>query len=313
MVGPVKRAGGLVVDRLPDGRYVHTFRQSVVGELDTCPERGRAAMAGEIPPDESDAAALGTACHAGFEAAARSLLAGDPLTLPAIEEIAQDEFTRVTQQPWFRWAKYSEESCRAHISRVVELFYDELYHQLDPIVVEWGFGPLVVHEDESRVIQIAGTVDLHDAGFGPCDYKTTEHGRTYRRGFGGDAWQLDRWAIQPTVYVEALRQAGHVDPEGPWRFTYFGFELGKEPALHVTSVWRTPADLRWMRDKLVSYAVLAEAGIPVWPKQDNHALCSPKWCLHWGNCKGAHYGDWWPLRGSDDLDTVRSAVGMVGA
>lgn len=301
-----------MVERLDDGRYIHTFRQSTVGELDTCPDRGRATMAGEMPRVETDAAATGTACHAGFEAAGRALLIGDSLTLPAITAIAQADFTRIMCDPSFAWMKYTEKACRAYIERACETFYDELYHRLEPELVEFGFGPLVVHEDAQRVIQITGTCDLFDTGFGAADYKTTDRGRKYERGRGGEAWKLDRWAIQPTTYTEALRQLGYLPHEGPWPFTFFVFELGSEVRLIEQTVWRTPADVAWMVDKLTSYAELVEADIRVWPKQDNHELCSPKWCPRWDACKGAHYPEGsWPLRGSDPLDSVQSALGMV--
>ena len=42
----------------------------------------------------------------------------------------------------------------------------------------------------------------------------------------------------------------------------------------------------WLRTKCTDIARLIEVGMESWPKNDNHALCSEKWCPAWANCKG---------------------------
>jgi hypothetical protein len=32
-------------------------------------------------------------------------------------------------------------------------------------------------------------------------------------------------------------------------------------------------------------------GMPDWPMNDQHGLCSSKWCDYWSVCKGAHWND----------------------
>ena len=281
----------------PDGRWLHTFRQSTLNELDMCPERGRATMSGEMPDQESDAACLGTAVHFGIERALRSEFALDPYT---IEELGQQHFSELIALPEFEWIKYKEERAREYISACLFLFYEDIYHTLAPVLLEQGFGPFVIHEDDERVIQVTGSIDLFDQYRGACDWKTDGDGRKFRRGFGGKAWELDRWAIQPTVYVHALRELGYYTGDGPWPFTYLGFDISGKPAdveLVETPVMRQRADSLWLVEKTLAYAKLVEADIKPWPKHDNHALCSPKWCPHWGNCKGAAYSDVkWPLK-----------------
>lgn len=297
---PVKRAGGIVVEQAEDGRLVHTFRQSTIGELDICPERGRVTMTGEMPDVETDAACIGTAVHGGIEIAELSLMKGDVLPPDLIEHVAQAEFTRLMNLPNFEWKKYKEAKARLAIHGAIEVFYDELYHRIQPLAVEKGFGPLVIYEDSERVIQITGTIDLFDLGFGAADYKTDGDGRKYRRGFGGKAWELDRWAIQPKVYCEALRQMGYLDNQGPWPFTYLVFDISKPTGVELVdpTVWVRPEDIDWLRQKTLAYAKLVEGDVTPWPKQDNHALCSPAWCPNWDNCKGADYSQVeWPLRG----------------
>jgi hypothetical protein len=297
MSGPVKRAGGVVVEQDEVGRWVHTFRQSTLGELDICLERGRLTMAGQMPPDETDAAGLGTAVHAGIEAALRAKQDGQWLTVEEMNAVAQDEFTRIMALDGFRFAKYKEAGCRRSILHCLAVFDRELYERIDPLHVELGFGPLEIHADDQRVVRITGTMDLFDAHLGMADWKTAGDPRKYKRGFGGDAWQLDRWGVQGTVYSAACRALGLIDPDGPWPFTYFAFGLGAEVELVETTILRQPADIAWLIDKCLSYCALVEADLGVWPKADNTALCSPKWCGAWAACKGQHYVSVdWPIK-----------------
>lgn len=281
-----------------DGRYVHDFRQSTVGELDICPERGRATMAGQMPRIEKDATCIGTAVHAGIEAANIALKTGLPLMPSDIIEIALAEFVSLSELIEFRWEKYNPKKAEYLIKRSCELFWEELYHTLRPVLVEHDFGPFVVYEDEHRIVRIKGTLDMYDANEGGIDWKTSGDSRKYMRGFGGDAWKLDRWEVQPTFYCEALRQLGYYGNDGPWPFTYHAFDFGSaEPKLVTCKVARRPQDVHWAVERLKSYVEMIERDVTLWPKQDNHALCSPKWCDWWQFCKGESYIDVpWPFK-----------------
>lgn len=274
-----------------DMRFVHTFRQSTVGELDLCPERGRATMSGQMPRIERDATCLGTAVHAGIQAALIAASKGHVMSPLDMTNIALAEFAMYASDPDFRWEKYNAKRVEFMIMRCCDLFWDDLYEKLSPVLIEENFGPLTIYEDDKRVIQIKGTIDFLDAQHGLLDWKTTGDGRKYRRGFGGDAWKLDRWEPQPTFYCKAAVELGHYDPEGPWWFSYWPFDLsGAEPKLGPpVSVLRRPEDVSWMIERLLSYTELIERDVARWPKQDNHALCSPKWCDWWPFCKGAQY------------------------
>ena len=65
---------------------------------------------------------------------------------------------------------------------------------------------------------------------------------------------------------------------------------GKDLTQQVT-VTRNAADWRWLEMKLRSFALLAESKLPEWPRMDSHALCSPKWCENWFDCKGKSLHD----------------------
>lgn len=258
-------------------------------------------MTGQLPRVETDAAALGTAAHYGIEIALHaSQSETGPLSPDEIAAHMIEEFERIAALPNFVWSKdYKRVQVHRYLTNIAQAFYDEWYVTLDPIGIEIGFDNLVIHEDADRIIQIQGTIDLLDNVLGACDWKTAGDARKFQRGFGGKGWELDRWGIQPTVYIQALLLLGLLDPDlDAWNFTYLAFALGGKTKGEVTpqtlTVVRHQGDLDWLVDKCVAYSKLVEAEITTWPKQDNHALCSPTWCPAFSTCKGTHYTDTWP-------------------
>lgn len=294
---PVSRKG-IQVEVDDQGRTVHTFRQSTLGELDLCPERGRLTLTGNMPKVETDAAALGTGAHYGMECAIQAILDGEaPLGPNRIFELMVEEFDRISQLDGFEWKKYKRPKVVKYLESIAWVFFEEIYCDLDPIGIEIPFNGLVIYEDDERVIKINGTIDLLDKKMGAADWKTAGDARKYKAGWGGEAWKLERWEIQPTVYIQALLLLGYLDPDADqWPFTYLPFGLGSkgEVSFEPLTVYRHQGDLDWLVEKCLSYAKQVEAEVEPWPKQDNHALCSEKWCPAWDQCKGAHYEDGWP-------------------
>lgn len=302
---PVKR-GGVELELDTNGKLVHTFRQSTLGELDECPERGRLTMVGEMPRIETDAACLGTAAHWGIEWAFAQLAESGPPTPDEIADVMITEFERLSELPNFEWKKYKRPAVHAYLRSVATCFFEEIFAELDPIGIEIPFDQLTIYEDAERIIKINGTIDLFDRNLGAADWKTAGDARKFARGFGGEAWKLDRWGIQPTVYVQALLLLGYLDEEAyDWPFTYLAFALGSryEVELQQTTVRRHRGDLAWLSDKCLSYALLIEAEVSEWPKQDNSALCSELWCPAWNQCKGEHYAVGWPKPSAPSVDS----------
>lgn len=292
MSGPVQRLGGVEVEVDPaDGRFIHRFRQSTLGELDECPERGRLVLTNQMPRIETDAAAVGTAVHAGIEA----MLGGKGLA--AAWEMAFDTFALIAQSDNFVWAKYRPDQVEPMIRNCLVTFEAQLLPDLDPAGVEIPFDDVFLHEDDERVIYLNGTIDYFDKSAGAWDWKTSGDERKYKQGFGGESWKLDRWNIQGPTYTKALVALGFLDPEGPWDFTFGAFVLpgGK---LQTHTLQLVPAHHSWLAAKCMGWAKLIEAELDEWPTTDNQALCSPKWCPVWEQCKGKHFGDDWPIKGN---------------
>jgi hypothetical protein len=286
MAGPTKRAhGGLKV--LDDGRIEHTFRQSTLGDLDMCLEKGRRQLAGTLERWESDAASIGTALHGGIEANLEELILDDAdMNLSTTIEIAQQTFSDQLELPNFKWLQETEETARAALTRCATAWYEEIRPTLEPEMLEIPFHGLVIHEDEQRVIRINGTMDYlgHQ---GLADWKTA--GSKYK------AWEKERWAIQPTVYTLAARLMGIEQAQAeyvPFEFIVM-LKSGTQRTQRIKVV-RHAGDWRWLVEKCVALAELIEADLAVWPKGDNGWWCSGKWCAAWDSCHPQD-PDWVPV------------------
>lgn len=250
-------------------KHEHTFRQSWLKESTLCPERARRNLKGTLPDRETDAAAIGTAVHAGIEAVLRNEVTDyrDALS------VAVSEFEQIEAHPSFTWTKYSHRVAQDRISTYLGHWWG-IKDMFRPVDVEWTFNE-VLWEDEDRIVRVSGTIDLVDERLGLIDWKTSGNGAY-------ETWEYDRWAIQPTVYTFARHDADQ--PQHP--FTY---NVMHKDGVQTFTVWRSEKDWDWLKQRAVQLAKMIEADLDEWPMHDDHALCSAKWCPAWDTCKGAHY------------------------
>lgn len=254
------------------GKHEHTFRQSWLKTASTCPERARREHAGELPRQESDAAAVGTAVHAAIEA----VLNDEVTTYQEALEIAESTFAEIEQHPSFVWSKYSHNVASGLIDTFLSHWWAER-HTFSPVGTEINFKKKF-HEDDERIIWFSGTMDYLDAAKGLFDWKTSGRG-PYEK------WEYERWAIQPTVYT----WAHHSDDAEPGQEFPFSYAVMHKNGMQQFTVYRSDKDWNWLKDLVVGYAKLIEADLKEWPKNDTHALCSAKWCPAWDTCKGSHF------------------------
>ena len=264
------------MNRLADGRHHHTFRQSGLKTATICLERARMEWSGEMPNVESDAAAVGTAVHAALEADLTTYRdMGEHFEQETLVELFNLEFSELMAGPDFQWIKYNEQQAREFGAKCVRHYYQELAPGLRPVECELNFT-VPLWEDDERVIDLTGTIDLIDGRLGIADFKTSGGGK-YQE------WQYHRWAVQPTAYTYACHELGMRDISH--QFTYL--VMSKDGVQQFT-VERDPGWWRWLKDQAVRLARLAEADLERWPTNDTHALCSDKWCPAWSQCKGQH-------------------------
>jgi hypothetical protein len=127
-------------------------------------------------------------------------------------------------------------------------------------------------------LYLTGTID----GVRPMqylvDWKTAA--RPYKR------WERQRWAIQPTVYYAAARWQGLIGEHGLFKYVIFEKSL-KVLEPQVIEVTRGPGHVDWLTETLwTCYDLWVAHPDGPWPLNDQHALCSEKWCPFWTTCKG---------------------------
>lgn len=276
----------------------HSYRQSTLGDLDICAERGRLTLRGEMPHDNKDASSVGTAVHAGIEYGLIEMK--DGRGCPPLRElvgVALQEWEHLQEAPEFQWIKFKKPgSADEFIHNSIEVWHTQVMPEMRPIAIEHTFKDLPLYEDDERRIVLNGTIDLVDERWGCVDWKTSGDDRRYAEGFGGSGWEKKRWAIQPTVYTYAAAQLGLIETTDVMPFTYFVFarQSYNKAILQELRVERHAGDWEWLKQKTIGISKLEQANLAEWPKNDNHALCSEAWCPAWDQCKGQNYQAGWP-------------------
>lgn len=250
------------------------LRQSWLSDARSCMEKARWLIRHEST--SSDAAAIGTAVHAG--AAAWCL--DQSLDVDAVVDAALAAWDHELSMP-MNWVSYNEPTARHEVINLAHAWFSELRPMVDsPVYVEHGFcflfDTIQIGTIECR-IWMKGTIDLVQT-HSLWDWKTSKNKYS---------WHAKQNAsIQASVYAAAAVDAGWL--EYPVHFNFGVLLRGKREAqlVHVT---RTDAHTAWLKQQvapLVRQAVLLGDNT-TWPINDDHGLCSEVWCPAWSACKGA--------------------------
>lgn len=258
----------------------YTLSQSWVNTFMNCPEQARREMLGRLPRKESDATAIGSAMHTGIETVLRggSYAQGiDAATAKLDELMALPEFQFVQIK--------TPETAHRTLERVYWTWCNEIYPQLpSPALIEHPFN-VVIHKDSERTIRLRGAIDMVDQLGEIWDWKSAA--RPYEQ------WEIDRFKIQPTAYAMGLIMSTdpqvfdgiHVNDQVTFNYAVM---MKSSQDCSVYSTVRNPEHWSWFTAQCVSIVKLIEADLDSWPLNDQHALCSPKWCAAWYECKGSH-------------------------
>jgi hypothetical protein len=255
------------IDVTADG---YVFSQSWLGTYFNCPEQARLEMVGEMPRIESDATAMGSACHSGIELVLGGGTISDGLAA------CHAKFEELEALPEFNWVQVkTRDTAQRMITKLFTSWVDHILPQLPAVdAVELKFqlplGPRM---------WLKGAIDCVDEHGTVWDWKTA--GRPY------EPWEKERWAIQPTAYTQAVANLGTYEPRDNWEFTYaVMLKSGRDP-VQLVNVTRHQGHWDWLAKQCQSIVALIEADLPVWPLRDQHVLCSAKFCSVWAQCKGA--------------------------
>ena len=271
-----------------------------------CLEKLRLETVATGPRVENDAATVGTVLHATIE---HELSNGKFDDVDAAVNFAAYEYVRTLERyqqeerPYVLSSFGDHSKAIAHLDVLVRSWYacDERQELLDATVepfIEWQFDlrfadiPVKKHgkKAEEVPVYLAGTADIVWNNM-LWDWKTA--GSEFR------LWEKQRWDRQPDVYTWAAAQAGLIQPDkdGLYRFDFKVFVRRATPVEPQTvTVFRSVNNWRWLYDMITRLVNMTyNMGLDrEWPVDDQHVLCSPKWCTFFDVCKGAHVaGDTW--------------------
>lgn len=264
--------------QLPDGRWEHTFSASWLSNFAVCPEQARQRYFKISEYSVNDYTALGSALHAGIEAALIAKKDGDGPTPGNAAEVSYATIERIEAEPGFEYKKWDHDSVRVQLSDHLATFWNEIYPILEPKAIEQEFN-LALHTDGFRSINLRGFIDYVDTdpNMGVIDWKTS--GSPYK------SWEKERYEKQPTVYPWAWEQLTGVPCD---EMRYVVFVHGKSP--QTFTVPRNPGHIEWLKRQALAAARLIEANLSIWPMVDSGWHCSPKWCAAWDTCRGQFLG-----------------------
>jgi len=260
-------------------------RQSWLGTYLICPQRSRYDMVMPKLRRGSDATAIGTGVHSAIE----GYLRGEYDDLKSMLGRANDEVSSQMEDPTLRRTDISKDvdHMMACVDSMVVAWWDTIRPEvtLDGKVEHKFSAPLAVHANGAEV-WLEGTIDYVAPDGTLWDWKTA--GRSY------SAKEKQKQSHQATCYVAACRTLGLVpDTEVPTPFR-FGVMLRQHtPKAQIVTVERGPEQVEWLRRQVLSVAntALTVSTDVDWAINDQHNLCSSKWCDYWTVCKGVHWSD----------------------
>ena len=263
------------------------IRQSWLGDALMCPERARLIGLHPETRKENDSAMMGTAVHTGIEAVLRSEIAPSDIAEHSVTSFRAKEYTmmkdegksiNITNTEPRNWDK--------HIASMADAWVrDIMPHVPEGGDCEWKFEAKIADVENSLFqyeLWFEGTMDyFHPQGI--WDWKTAA--RKY--------YQAEKQSqnIQSAVYAEAATRLGLIDYDVEFNF---GVMIRNASSTgQIVPVVRTAKHGEWITEQtiaLVNNLLTVDKYMPSsrWLINDQHFLCSQRWCPVWSMCKGSY-------------------------
>lgn len=251
-------------------------RQSWLKDMMLCPQRALLAQRAPEFVKTNDSAAVGTAVHAGIEQA----LKGQALSFAA--EVALGKMEELINEG-VRTTNLDPKKLHGHVAGLFNAWVTDIMpHVPADGLCEFKFQVPTNRTVGDYEVWFEGTID-YAANAGLWDWKTSS--RKY------SPLEKQTQDIQASVYWFAATQLQLVDPEAPFNF---GVMVRTEkPYGQIVGVRRTTAHANFVIEQAVSAVAYAfsMASHDKWLINDQHHLCSQRWCPWWSICKGAHISE----------------------
>jgi hypothetical protein len=271
------------------------MRQSWLNEFTTDAERARLSMLHPELNRDTDAASLGTGVHAAIEAYLLGIL-----PMQNMVEYARHVAAETITDGTITWVDLNPELYVDHAGFLTQAWINDISGWVPlggqtEVKFEIDTGRTVGDSDgDEWALWFEGTIDYIPPDVqthGVIDWKTS--GRNYQQ------WEKQRWALQPSIYTYACVNEILDDVKYPLDFHYGvmlradrrenGATIAAQGKGQRVTIRRFESHGEWAITQALTAAefVLNYGVHKPWPRNDQHALCSPKWCDFWDRCKGS--------------------------
>jgi hypothetical protein len=237
-----------------------------------------------LTSSDTDATIIGTAGHAGVEFALTILRdEGRRVSVTELTDVALAEYAVLAASPDVRWVQGEYADGVAFLKNMMPAWHREVFPKItDQVLLEQHFD-VPFYETDDYDVRLTGTIDCLDLGTSTIwDWKHT--GRDMKQ------WEKQRYSVQATVYSHAAVQAGILTY--PVSFTFTNARKFKtQEVIDIIPIQRTGHHALFLSAQVDDLIALHRSGVTPWPRVDQHALCSEKWCPAWDTCKGAFLTD----------------------
>lgn len=264
-------------------------RQSWLGDALLCPERARLTALHPETRKENDSAMMGTAVHAGIEAVLRGEIVPADIAEFSVDAFRKAETQLLIQAKKINITNTDPKNWNKHIGSMAEAWArDIMPHVPEGGESEYKFETKVAHVDNELFeyeLWFEGTMDyFHHQGI--WDWKTAA--RKYYQA------EKQTQNVQSAVYAESAHVMGLIDY--PVTFNFGVMIRNGSSTGQIVPVTRTASHGQWIIDQtiaLVNNLLTVQAKMPStrWIVNDQHYLCSQRWCPVWSMCKGSYINE----------------------
>jgi hypothetical protein len=255
-------------------------RQSWLKDMLLCPERSRLSVVQPEFKTTNDSAAIGTAVHAGIEAVLNNHCSPTDAYVLSLARFAEMEAEGI------RHTNVEPSTWHGHVVGLTNAWVKDIY----PHVTLGGQSEVKFSVPTGSYVNdyelwFEGTMDyLHEDGI--WDWKTAARKYSLNEKQSQD--------VQSSIYTFAGTKLGVLNDCSSFNF---GVMIRVRDAYgQIITVNRTKAHTDFVIKQAMSavaygFAMTNGTGIPTdnrWLINDQHYLCSERWCPWWSVCKGAH-------------------------
>lgn len=272
--------------RVDNDKMIVWVRQSWLNTLTICPERARYDISLPSWRRGSDATAIGTGMHSAIE----HYLNGAYSSYDDFYKTALDSVNEELAKPNVVRGGVNADDVPEFVASMSSAFLDDIAPNVTiggmteknfHVVTNWMVGPYR--------LGFSGTIDYIAPDGTIWDWKTAA--RTY------SASEKQKQAIQASVYTYAASvdfpDIVSFDMSSLIDFKYGVMVRQKKPKGQVVHITRSAGQIEWMMHQVTASvsSVLHRGTDSAWIRNDQHNLCSAKWCDYWSICKGAYISE----------------------